>query len=199
MERTTQIFLTVGPQHKGKVEEEEEKGEEEGRVKIESVSAWVKKEVGASEEGGLVAVRAEEMAVKEELEIDAPEYKGLLPYIEFDVKEEWSDFKKAEEEEKDLEDKEEEEVSGDDEQVDARLLYPRRAPEETSEEEDEEAEGKLEEAVVKSIEIMEASCFGQMEEQCWEDGKDKRLNCERCGRQFASRSWLARCFFLFYI
>ena len=110
MERTTQIFLTVG---KVKVEEEEEKGEEEGRVKIESVSAWVKKEVGASEEGGLVAVRAEEMAVKEELEIDAPEYKGLLPYIEFDVKEEWSDFKKAEEEEKDLEDKEEEEVSAD--------------------------------------------------------------------------------------
>ena len=197
MERTTQIFLTVGPQHKVKVEEEEEKGGEEGRVKIESVSAWVKKEVGASEEGGLVAVRAEEMAVKEELEIDALEYKGLLPYIEFDVKEEWSDFKKAEEEEKDLEDKEEEEVSGDDEQVDARLLYPRRAPEETSEEEDDEAEGKLEEAVVKSIEIMEASCFGQMES--WEDGKDKRLNCERCGRQFASRSWLARWFFLFYI
>merc|ERR1712192_83403 len=86
-----------------------------------------------------------------------------------------------------------EEASSDDEQVDARLLYPRRDAEEISEEEgDEEVEGKFEEAVVKSIVIMEASCFGQMEDEEWEDGKDKRLNCEKCNRQFSSRKWLAR-------
>ena len=201
MEPTTHIFLTV------KVKEEEEEEEEEATVKmeiveagnkiiekIESVSAWVKTEVGLSEDGALFAIKADQIDVKEEV---VEQYKEFVNCSDFEVKEELVDLNNAEEEDKgrDVDDKEDEEPSSDEEQIDARQLYPRRAAEETSEEEDgEEVPEKFEKAVVKSIEIMEASCFGQMDEEEEErkDGKDKRLDCKKCSRQFSSRRWLAR-------
>ena len=198
MEPTTQIFLTVDPHHKVKEEMEIVKAGSKIIEKIESVSAWVKTEVDASEDGALLAIKAEEINVKEEVgEADVSNYKEFLNCNDFEVKEELVDFNNAGEDEKarDVGDKADEEASSDDEQIDARLLYPRRGAEETSEEEtDELVEEKFEEAMVKSIEIMEASCFGQMEvdEEEWKDGKDKRLSCEKCSRQFPSRRWLAR-------
>ena len=196
MEPTTHIFLTVNV----KEEEEEEETvkmeivEAGNRVieKIESVSAWVKTEVGLSEDGALFAIKADQIDVKEEV---VEQYKEFVNCSDFEVKGELVNLNNAEDEEKgrDVDDKEDEEPSSDEEQIDARQLYPRRAAEETSEEEDgEEVPEKFEKAVVKSIEIMEASCFGQMEDKEWEDGKYKRLNCEKCNRQFSSRRWLAR-------
>ena len=185
MEPTTQIFLVVDPQHMVKEEEEEEatiKVEAGSKIKIESVSARVKTEIGVSEDGGLLAIKADEIDVKEEV---VEKYDEFVNCSDIEVN-------KAEEEERGRED---EEVSGDDESTDARLLYPRRGAEETSEEEDgEEASEMFEEAVVKSIEIMEASCFGQMDEEDeeWKDGKEKRLNCKNCNRQFPSKRRLAR-------
>ena len=205
MEPTTHIFLTVDPGHL-KVKEEEEKVTVKMELvetskaiqKLESVSGLVKTEVDPSDDEALSAIKVEEIDVKEEVEKNGSKYKEFFNCSDFEVKEELVDFNNGEQEEKprDVDDKEDDEEASsddDDEQVDARLLYPRHAAGEISEEdEDKEVEGKFEEAVVKSIEIMEASCFGQMEDKVWEDGKDKRLNCEKCNRQFSSRRWLAR-------
>ena len=202
MEPTTHIFLTVDPSHNKVKKEEDEvtvKMEIVETGKIESLSGSLKTEVDPSDDGAFLSIKVEEIAVKEEVETNGLKYNGFLNCSDFEAKEELVDLNKPDQDEKprDVDDKEDDEASSDDEQVDARLLYPRRAPEEISEEdeedeEDEEVEVKLEEAVVKSIEIMEASCFGQMEDKEWEDGKDKRLNCEKCNRQFSSRRWLAR-------
>ena len=201
MEPTTHIFLTVDPGHI-KVKKEEDitvKMEivETSKMieKVESVWCSVKTEVDPNDATPLFPIKVEEIDVKEEAETNGSKYNEFLNCSDFEVKEELIDLNNADQakESRDVDNKEDEEASSDDEQVDARLLYPRRDAEEISEEEeDEEVEGKFEDAVVKSIEIMEASCFGQMEDEEWEDGKDKRLNCEKCNRQFSSRKWLAR-------
>ena len=197
MESTFQIFFTVDPHHKVKEEMEIVEAGSKIMEKIESVSSWVKTEVDASEDDALLAIKAEEIDVKEEVvETDVSNYKELLNCNAFEVKEKLVDFTNAEEDKEagDVDGKEDEEASSDDEQIDARLLYPRRGAEETSDEDDELVEEKFEEAMVKSVEIMEASCFGQMEgeEEEWKDGKDRRLSCKTCSRQFPSRRWLAR-------
>ena len=110
---------------------------------------------------------------------------------------------------------EDEEAFSDEEQVDARKLYPRRrtdGDEEGEEEEEgkEEMEEEFQDKVVKSIEIMEVSCFGHMDNEEEGDGeeewrgsqmegkkeermrREERLGCRACRRHFTHRRGLAR-------
>ena len=101
----------------------------------------------------------------------------------------------------------EEETFSMDEQVDARQLYPRRGEDrhddDEDEEDEEEMEEKHEERVVKSIEIMERSCFGETDLGRKESGGGGRREegggggeggvwCGPCRRQLPSRRCMAR-------
>ena len=125
MESTFQIFFTVDPHHKVKEEMEIVEAGSKIMEKIESVSSWAKTEVDASEDDALLAIKAEEIDVKEEVvETDVSNYKELLNCNAFEVKEKLVDFTNAEEDKEvgDVDGKEDEEASSDDEQIDARLL-----------------------------------------------------------------------------
>lgn len=89
----------------------------------------------------------------------------------------------------------------DEEQVDARQLYPRKGgledrEEAKDQEEQEELKEEFNEKVVKSIEIMEVSCFNNLQAERGERKEDNVqsdvLRCSTCRRFFTSRKALAR-------